>query len=305
LEDLLRGRADVSAAEPEGSPFAGSTALHVAARQGHVATAVLLARSPGAQPRALDQLGDAPLDIAARLGLHHVCAAIAKAARLNLAECGGRAAWIAADAGHLQVMECFLREQVRLDSYADTSANTALHACCRRGDATMVQLLLERGRRLDVGARNREGLRPEDVAELSGHSDVARIIRMAAPAEGSGRSGGGTGGPVGRWLARICRCYQATAGSKVEPYDAVLPRPAAAGAAPLSDEEHLSVGDPVRIEGTATGGSPAEFSRGKVVAFNPMTCRYLVQVEGESTTRDFHGASLRPLPGAAPFTPLG
>ncbi|CAK0836095.1 unnamed protein product [Prorocentrum cordatum] len=98
---------------------------------------------------------------------------------------------------------------------------------------------------------------------------------------------------------------EATAGSKVEPYDAVLPRPAAAGAAPLSDEEHLSVGDPVRIEGTATGGSPAEFSRGKVVAFNPMTCRYLVQVEGESTTRDFHGASLRPLPGAAPFTPLG
>jgi ankyrin repeat protein len=73
------------------------------------------------------------------------------------------------------------RSGTNVDS-ADAKGYTLLHAAARDGDAGVARMLL--GMDADVNALNEDGETPLDVAERTGHGEVAEILRAAGGTNG-------------------------------------------------------------------------------------------------------------------------
>ena len=67
-------------------------------------------------------------------------------------------------------------------NHADDKGYTLLHAAARDGDAGVARMLL--GMDSDVNALNKDGETPLDVAERTGHDEVADILREAGGKHG-------------------------------------------------------------------------------------------------------------------------
>lgn len=146
---LLRQRADVNAAEPD-----GSTALHWAAHHGDAAAIDLLLRA-GARPAGVNRYGATPLALAAAHGAAApVERLLAAGADPNTVSPGGETVLMtAARAGRLEAVRVLLARGADVNAREATRHQTALMWAAAEGHADVVRALI--GARADIRAVSR------------------------------------------------------------------------------------------------------------------------------------------------------
>jgi ankyrin repeat protein len=164
----------------------GETPLHCAARLASSTTLRALLDRPGekANPNCLSEFGDTPLSCAASKGRDEIVELLLQAgADPNLR---GGGAWnalqYAAEDGDLVLTRILL--DPKLDCRTDVNAMTTdqwtpLHLASRRGNESIVALLLEKD--ADVSARIKDGATPLHLAALNGHEVVVRLLLEKEP----------------------------------------------------------------------------------------------------------------------------
>jgi ankyrin repeat protein len=167
FEALLRARADVNAAQPDGAtPLAW--AIHLGER--HMAEALLDA---GARANTADEYGETPVTLAAANGdaalIERLLAAggDARAARWN----GETAVMIAAGAGSLDGVRQLARHGADVNVAEPRGGQTALMWAAAEGHSDVVAALLEMG--ANVNAASKTGFTPIVFAAIK--NDVASI----------------------------------------------------------------------------------------------------------------------------------
>ena len=152
-------------------------------------TAIERLLSEGVDPLARDYCG--------RSVLHHIVLASSSSAVMSDAAAAASSTRRGAVAAAVRCVNAVL--DVGLDSLdaRDDDGDTALHVATRRGDVSMVRLLLSNA--AEPLARNATGETPLDIAQLAHSSSAAECAELLSEYAGAGAalaaSAGGTGAP--------------------------------------------------------------------------------------------------------------
>jgi ankyrin repeat protein len=169
----LKRRADVNAAEPD-----GSTALHWAARKNDLDTAALLIRA-GASVKAANRFGVTPLALAATTGSAAMIELLLKAgADPNSTSAEGEPALMtAALTGRVDVLQTLLAHGAKVDAKESWKGQTALMWAASEGHTAAVRALIKAG--ADINAHEKAQFTPLLFAVRDGHIDVVRALLEA------------------------------------------------------------------------------------------------------------------------------
>uniref|UniRef100_A0A8B9Q404 non-specific serine/threonine protein kinase n=1 Tax=Apteryx owenii TaxID=8824 RepID=A0A8B9Q404_APTOW len=185
----------------------GETALHVAARYGHVDVVQFLC-SIGSYPNFQDKEEETPLHCAAWHGYYSVAKALCEAdCNVNIKNKEGETPLLTASArGYHDIVECLAEHGADLDAtdkdghialhlavrrcqmevvktlisqgcfvdFQDRHGNTPLHVACKDGNVPIVMALCEANCNLDV--TNKYGRTPLHLAANNGVLDVVRFL---------------------------------------------------------------------------------------------------------------------------------
>jgi ankyrin repeat protein len=181
--DLVAAGADVNLADKE-----GWTALMFAAKEGTLAAARAIIRSP--RQSSLDTVAKeaSALSLAAERGRHAlVRALIEEGAGVRKPEVGGRALQLAAQEGHVDVARALMEARAPL-GFSPWENEPPLHAAAARGQSLVAEALLEAG--LDPDQADRSGQTALMKAAASGHEKtVASLLRLGAAPDVADRAG--------------------------------------------------------------------------------------------------------------------
>jgi uncharacterized protein len=183
VPDLVAAGADVNLADK-----GGWTALMFAAKEGTLAAARAIIRSP--KQSSLDALAreTSALSIAAERGRHALVHALVEAgAGVRKPEIGGRALQLAAQEGHADIVRTLMEAKAPL-GFSGWDNEPPLHAAAARGQSLVVETLLEAG--LDPDQVDRSGQTALMKAAASGHEKaVASLLRLGGAPEIADRDG--------------------------------------------------------------------------------------------------------------------
>ena len=87
---------------------------------------------------------------------------------------GTTALYMAAQHGHLDVVDLLLRHGARIDAYKHATRATPLHAAATQGHREVAAMLLQKGG--DIGAKTSEGLTAMGCAVVQGHVEVVKLL---------------------------------------------------------------------------------------------------------------------------------
>jgi ankyrin repeat protein len=181
--DLAAAGADVNVADKD-----GWTALMWAAKEGTLAAARAIIRSP--KQSSLDALAKetSALSLAAERGRNALVRALIEAgAGVRKPEIGGRALQIAAQEAHVDVVRTLMEAKAPL-GFSAWENEPPLHAAAARGQWLVVDALLEAG--LDPDQVDRSGQTALMKAAASGHEKaVASLLRLGAAPDLADRDG--------------------------------------------------------------------------------------------------------------------
>lgn len=181
--DLVAAGADVNVLDRE-----GWTALMFAAKEGTLAAARAIIRSP--KQSSLDALAreTSALGLAAERGRHALVRALIEAgAGVRKPEIGGRALQVAAQEGHVDVVRTLMEARAPL-GFSAWENEPILHAAAARGQSLVVEALLEAG--LDPDQVDRGGQTALMKAAAGGHDkSVASLLRLGAAPDLADRDG--------------------------------------------------------------------------------------------------------------------
>ena len=164
-----------------------STALHVAARQGHADFAALLLKA-GAYVDARNEEGAMPLHLAAQYG-HDEVARVLLAANATVDArriYGLTPLHVAAEHGRFPVVKRLLAARADVNA-RDNGQWTALHHAASEGYENIVRVLIDHGG--DPAAGDDHGSTPLQYAVLGGHRSVVDLLT----AKGIGANGASAG----------------------------------------------------------------------------------------------------------------
>lgn len=181
--DLVAAGADVNVADKQ-----GWTALMFAAKQGTLAVARAIIRSP--KQSSLDTLvkDTSALSLAAERGRHALVRALIEAgAGVRKPEVGGRALQLAAQEAHVDVVRTLMDAKAPL-GFSTWENEPPLLAAAARGQWLVVDALLEAG--LDPDQVDRSGQTALMKAAAGGHEKaVASLLRLGAAPDLADRIG--------------------------------------------------------------------------------------------------------------------
>lgn len=181
--DLVAAGADVNLADND-----GWTALMLAAKEGTLAAARAIIRSP--KQSSLDTLAKemSALTVAAERGRHALVRALIEAgAGVRKPEIGGRALQLAAQEGHADVVRTLMEAKAPL-GFSGWDRELPLHAAAVRGQALVLEALIEAG--LDPDQADRGGQTALMKAAAGGHEKtVASLLRLGAAPDLGDRDG--------------------------------------------------------------------------------------------------------------------
>jgi len=170
IRALVKQRADVNAAQPD-----GSTALHWATHWGDVEMVKALLQA-GAKPGAVNRYGDTPLSEAASLAAGEIAEALLKAGadpKTLTSPDGETVLMTAARAGNLEAVKALLNGGADVNAKENYKGQTALMWAAAEGHPAIVKLLLEHGADWKVRSFDRETKLPK----LSAASSVTPFAR--------------------------------------------------------------------------------------------------------------------------------
>ncbi|HEY7335861.1 MAG TPA: ankyrin repeat domain-containing protein [Bryobacteraceae bacterium] len=170
LRTLIKQRAEVNAAQPD-----GSTALHWAAHWGDMEAVNLLLQA-GAKPAAVNRYGATPISEAASLGSGAVLEALLKAGadpKTLTTPDGETVLMTAARAGNLEAVKALLEHGADVNAKENYKGQTALMWAASEGHVEIVKLLLQHGADWKVRSFDRETKLPK----LSAASSVTPFSR--------------------------------------------------------------------------------------------------------------------------------
>ena len=173
IKQLLKSRADVNAAEVD-----GTTALHWAVRLNDVATAELLVRA-GADVTIANRYGVSPLSVACTNGNAALVKLLLEAgADANTTLPGGETALMsAARTGSIEAVTALIARSVDVDAKESGRGQTALMWAASEGHAQVVKALVEAG--ADIKTRSSGGFSAFLFAVRDGQLDVAKVLLAA------------------------------------------------------------------------------------------------------------------------------
>lgn len=181
--DLAAAGADVNVTDKD-----GWTALMLAAKEGTLAAARAIIRSP--KQSSLDTLAKetSALSLAAERGRHALVRALIDAgAGVRKPEIGGRALQLAAQAEHADVAHTLMEAKAPL-GFSGWENEPPLHAAAARGQWLVVEVLLEAG--LDPDQVDGSAQTALMKAAASGHEKaVASLLRLGAAPDLADRDG--------------------------------------------------------------------------------------------------------------------
>ncbi|MBA0790461.1 hypothetical protein Gohar_015110 [Gossypium harknessii] len=161
--------------------LSNTTALHTAATQGHIGNVKFLLEVGSSLAIIARSNGKTPLHSAARNGHLDVVKALLAcepgiAPRID--KKGQTALHMAVKGQSLAVVEELIRVNPSLMiNMVDTKGNTSLHIATRKGRAQIVKLLLGY-KETDIKAVNRCGETAFDIAEKTGHLEIASMLQQ-------------------------------------------------------------------------------------------------------------------------------
>ncbi|KAB2020954.1 hypothetical protein E1A91_D07G109500v1 [Gossypium mustelinum] len=161
--------------------LSNTTALHTAATQGHIENVKFLLEVGSSLAIIARSNGKTPLHSAARNGHLDVVKALLAcepgiAPRID--KKGQTALHMAVKGQSLAVVEELIRVNPSLMiNMVDTKGNTSLHIATRKGRAQIVKLLLGY-KETDIKAVNRCGETAFDIAEKTGHLEIASMLQQ-------------------------------------------------------------------------------------------------------------------------------
>ena len=170
---LLKAKADVNAAQPD-----GATALAFAVHLGERGMAEALLGA-GANPNAADEYGETPVTLAAANGDSALVERLltargdARAARWN----GETALMIAAGAGSLESVRDLAQHGADVNAAEPLGGQTALMWAAAEGHSVVVAGLIELGARVD--AASKAGFTPLVFATIKDEAEPMRILLAA------------------------------------------------------------------------------------------------------------------------------
>ena len=179
VRELLRQRADVNAALPD-----GTTALHWAAQADDLETVELLIAA-SANVKVKDRYGFTPLYFAATNGNAAVIRKLLDAgADPNAADASGETALMTATrSGNVDALKALLQKGASVNAKDTVTQQTALMWAARSNSAAAVQLLVEYG--AEINARTRTGKTPAARPPgAGGGSHGVGIVRSGWPEQG-------------------------------------------------------------------------------------------------------------------------
>jgi uncharacterized protein len=181
--DLVAAGADVNLADRD-----GWTALMFAAKEGTLAAARAIIRSP--RQSSLDKLAKetSALSLAAERGRHALVRALIEAgAGVRKPEIGGRALQLAAQEEHVDIVRTLMEAKAPL-GFSAWENEPPLHAAAARGQSLVAEALLQAG--LDPDQVDRNGQTALMRAAASGHEKaVASLLRLGAAPDLADRDG--------------------------------------------------------------------------------------------------------------------
>jgi uncharacterized protein len=175
LQALLKQRADVNAAQPD-----GTTALHWAAHWNDLETVNVLLRA-GANAKAVNRYGATPLSEAVTSGSAAMIQALLTAGsdpKTLTTEDGETVLMTASRAGNIDAVRILLDRGADVNAKETYKGQTALMWASAEGHAAVVKLLLDRGADWKVRSSEKE----TRIPRLSAASSVTPIARGGFPA---------------------------------------------------------------------------------------------------------------------------
>jgi ankyrin repeat protein len=170
LRTLIKQRADVNAAQPD-----GTTALHWAAHWNDAELVDLLLRA-GANPKAVNRYGSTPLSAAVTSGSASMVEALLRAGadpKTLTTKDGETVLMTAARAGNVEVVRALLNRGADVNARETYKGQTALMWAAAERHPAVVKLLLEHGADWKVRSFDRE-TKPPRLSAASSISPIAR-----------------------------------------------------------------------------------------------------------------------------------
>ena len=174
LEQLLvAGGADMN------TTVGGATPLYIAVQKGHGAVVERLLNAGADANRARADNGATPLFHATYNGQRAIVELLlAAGANVEMGKEGTTPLFIAVQKKLPSVAQLLISAGANVNTARATDGSTPLYIAAQCGHAAMVALLLQRG--ADKSIPNREGHRPREIAQSSGHDAIAALLSVSS-----------------------------------------------------------------------------------------------------------------------------